>query len=118
MIALCNFLIAACACPVCIYPLQVYANIYSDPRGIREPNSKFSMVWDVLQIIFLLSVCYFVPIRACFSVEVELWSGEFWWDVIVDIYFIVDLVINFRTAIYNDKGVLVTDSALLLLLTR
>ena len=82
---------------------------------MRHPNSKFSMVWDVLQIIFLLSVCYFVPIRTCFSVEVELWSAEFWWDVTVDFYFIMDLIVNFRTAIYNDKGILITDGALLLI---
>ena len=82
---------------------------------MRHPNSKFSMVWDVLQIIFLLSVCYFVPIRTCFSVEVELWSAEFWWDVAVDLYFIMDLIVNFRTATYNDKGILVTDGALLLI---
>lgn len=46
--------------------------------------------------------------------EVELWSAQFWWDVIVDIYFILDLIINFRTAIFNDKGVMVTDSAFIL----
>jgi hypothetical protein len=88
-------------------------NIYSEPiipRGIRNPHSKFSMVWDLLQVIFLLSVCYFVPIRTCFSVEVELWSAEFWWDVVVDVYFIMDLVINFRTAIFDGKGVIVTNS--------
>ena len=88
------------------------------PRGMRHPSSKFSMVWDVLQIIFLLTVCYFVPIRTCFQVEVELWSTEFWWDVVVDVYFILDLIINFRTAIYNDKKILVTDGALLLLHDR
>jgi hypothetical protein len=58
-------------------------------------------------------VCYFVPIRTCFQLEVKLFSAEFWWDVIVDIYFVLDLVLNFRTAIYNDKGALVTDGALL-----
>jgi hypothetical protein len=78
---------------------------------MRHPNSKFSMVWDVLQIIFLLTVCYFVPVRTCFQLEVELWSAEFWWDVVVDFYFILDLIINFRTAIYDGKKVLVTDGA-------
>jgi hypothetical protein len=32
-------------------------NIYLEPilpRGMRHPNSKFSMTWDILQIIFLL----------------------------------------------------------------
>lgn len=69
--------------------------------------------WDLLQVIFLLSVCYFVPIRTCFSVEVELWTGEFWWDVVVDIYFMTDLVFNFRTAFVNHKGIMITDSVLI-----
>ena len=68
---------------------------------------------DNLPCYWHSSVCYFVPIRTCFQLEVKLFSAEFWWDVIVDIYFVLDLILNFRTAIYNDKGALVTDGALL-----
>ena len=54
------------------------------------------MFWDFLQVVMLMSVCYFVPIRTCFSVEVELWSGAFWWDAVVDVYFIVDVVVRVK----------------------
>lgn len=89
------------------------SSIYTDPilpPGVRNPQSSCSMFWDFLQVVMLMSVCYFVPIRTCFSVEVELWSGAFWWDAVVDVYFIVDVVVNFRTAFYNHKGMLITDT--------
>ena len=32
-------------------------------------------------------------------------SAEFWWDACVDVYFISDIVINFRTPFYDERGV-------------
>ena len=58
-------------------------------------------------------MCYFVPIRTCFQLEVKLFSAEFWWDVVVDIYFVLDLILNFRTAIYNDKWLKAFSTALI-----
>jgi potassium voltage-gated channel Eag-related subfamily H protein 2 len=45
-----------------------------------------------------------VPLRASFNVEPDLWSFGFFWDAVVDIYFMVDLGLNFRTAYFNPDG--------------
>jgi|EP01047_Picozoa_sp_COSAG01_P015154 hypothetical protein len=35
-------------------------------RYIRDPDSTFSAVWDMVSVVFLLYVCLTVPVRACF----------------------------------------------------
>eukprot|EP01043_Picozoa_sp_COSAG02_P023529 COSAG02_NODE_1260_length_13563_cov_28.883764_3_plen_1060_part_00 len=80
------------------------------PKYIRDPDSLFSGFWDLLQLVMLLLVCYYVPLRTGFGVTVELWSYDFWQDAVIDIYFIIDIVIQFRTAYWSRSGVLVTDT--------
>jgi hypothetical protein len=41
------------------------------PWYIRDPDSKFSGVWDILQVMFLMYVSWTVPLRACFGMEVR-----------------------------------------------
>eukprot|EP01048_Picozoa_sp_COSAG05_P015182 COSAG05_NODE_1801_length_4060_cov_2.209291_3_plen_664_part_01 len=84
------------------------------PSCIRHPNSTFSLFWDLMQIFLLMSVCFYVPMRMGFSIEVEIWTFEFYFDVFTDIYFIIDVFVNFRSAyVDEDKGVLITDSKLI-----
>lgn len=75
------------------------------PPFIRDPDSTFSVVWDLLQIVFLLYVSVTVPYRACFEVDVELFSKTWFWDTMIDVYFVSDIVLNFRTAYVNSKGI-------------
>lgn len=79
---------------------------YSDlRRGIRDPDSLFSAAWDVIQVILLFYVSITVPLRAGFELHVELWTFAFFWDLMVDVFFIVDIFLNFRTAFYTSNGV-------------
>jgi CRP-like cAMP-binding protein len=80
------------------------------PKTIRDPDSLFSGIWDLLQLIMLLLVCYYVPLRTGFSITVELWSYEFWQDAVIDVYFIIDIIIQFRTAYWTRSGVLEVDT--------
>lgn len=80
------------------------------PPWIKHPNSRFSMTWDMMQIVLLMGVSWNVPIRTCFGTEVPLWSGAFWFDAFTDVYFIIDVGVNFRAAYYDEKGVLVSDA--------
>ena len=41
------------------------------PKYIRDPDSGFSAVWDLMQVVFLLYVSVIVPLRAGFEVEVR-----------------------------------------------
>jgi hypothetical protein len=45
-----------------------------------------------------------VPYRIGFGKDVLLWSGWFWFDLALDIYFIADLQLSFRTAFYSGEG--------------
>ena len=71
------------------------------PRGIRDPDSKFSLKWDYCQVVLLVYVSVLVPLRTCFSISNDdTASLSFWIDVLVDLFFIVDVVLNFRTAFW------------------
>ena len=61
-------------------------------------------IWDVVQVVLLLYVSITVPLRACFDITTELWSFGFFFDACVDMYFICDCCLNFRTAIYLKDG--------------
>lgn len=72
---------------------------------VRDPTSRFSMVWDILQVFFLLYVSWTVPLRSCFGIDVEWPSVAFVTDCVVDLYFFLDLIGNFFTGYYDQNGV-------------
>eukprot|EP01043_Picozoa_sp_COSAG02_P010048 COSAG02_NODE_347_length_24085_cov_23.240724_12_plen_981_part_00 len=74
------------------------------PPYVRDPDSEFSAAWDLTSVVLLLYVAIVIPLRACFDMDVELWSGMFWWDVIVDVFFICDVGLNFRTSFFDKNG--------------
>eukprot|EP01052_Picozoa_sp_SAG31_P033734 SAG31_NODE_3852_length_3817_cov_6.007800_5_plen_403_part_00 len=76
------------------------------PRGLRDPESTFSSIWDLVSVVFLLYVAAAVPLRTAFDLDVELGSFWFFFDAIIDIFFICDLFLNFRTAYYTKAGLL------------
>eukprot|EP01047_Picozoa_sp_COSAG01_P004623 COSAG01_NODE_153_length_23909_cov_32.542018_19_plen_274_part_00 len=70
----------------------------SVPRFIRHPNSTFSVIWDMMQLVLLMGVSWNVPLRTGFGVEVPLWTFAFFFDLYTDIYFVIDVFVQFRTA--------------------
>eukprot|EP01043_Picozoa_sp_COSAG02_P000279 COSAG02_NODE_5_length_66751_cov_63.939148_25_plen_841_part_00 len=74
------------------------------PKGIRDPDSLSSGMWDLFGLLLLICVSVLVPLRSCFEVEVEPFSGAWFFDLFTDVYFVVDLFLNFFTAYYDDKG--------------
>jgi Ca2+-binding EF-hand superfamily protein len=74
------------------------------PKYIKDPDSSFSGFWDIAQVILLLYVSIIVPLRAGFQIATPLWTFAFFFDAFVDVYFIVDLGLNFRTAYYRRDG--------------
>lgn len=76
------------------------------PVDIRDPDSKFSEWWDMAQVTFLLYVAYAVPSRTAFDIDTPLDNAWFYVDVVVDVYFIADCFLSFRTAYWAKNGVL------------
>jgi hypothetical protein len=64
-----------------------------------NPDSNKRLVWDVLLVFLLLYVACIVPTRIAFDTSVELGSGLFWFESGVDMFFICDIVLNFRTSV-------------------
>eukprot|EP01052_Picozoa_sp_SAG31_P068785 SAG31_NODE_27594_length_423_cov_1.104938_1_plen_80_part_01 len=50
-----------------------------------------------------------VPLRIGFDYDEPPTSPLFWVDVLIDLYFLVDIVVNFRTAYIDDHGQLETN---------
>lgn len=86
-------------------------------RYIRNPDSNFSVVWDVSSVVLLLYVSATVPIRACFPDNIpgnmehrEVLSASWTLNTVTDIYFIIDVFLNFFTALPNKyDGTPITD---------
>jgi CRP-like cAMP-binding protein len=71
---------------------------------------KFRRIWDLMQIVMLFYVALAVPFRIGFQMPVGVGSAAFVWEIVVDLYFGADIVINFRTAYYDPaEHVLVVD---------
>lgn len=62
--------------------------------------SSFSIAWDLMQVVLLGYVLVSVPFCIAYDVAAESGSKWWWWELFIDVYFILDIVINFRTPFY------------------
>lgn len=56
------------------------------PKGIRDPDSLASGMWDLFGLALLLCVSVLVPLRSCFEIEVDPYSGAWFFDLFTDVY--------------------------------
>ena len=79
------------------------------------PDSTFKSLWDTVQVLSLLYIGIMVPLRLCFSDLKELSPPDrlFWAEAAMDFLFIVDVVVNFRTAAYTQYGDIEVDRTVL-----
>jgi|TARA_B110000196_G_scaffold289518_1_gene275172 hypothetical protein len=58
--------------------------------------------WDLISIILVLYICVMLPLQLtflrCAGVSLAIV------DVLIDLYFIVDVILNFRTAVEHYAG--------------
>ena len=77
-----------------------------DPYVI-DPRSSFRNTWDICMVFLVLYNSISIPYTAGFNLEASV--GQTVFDYMVDVFFAVDIVLNFYTAFYNDYGRLVAD---------
>ena len=77
---------------------------YMDEKGIIAPDSEFRHHWDLIQVPLLIYVGIAVPYRIGFSHDTAPGDFGFLVDVFVDLFFIADIYMNFRTAVWNRHG--------------
>lgn len=79
------------------------------PPYIYHPEGKLARRWDLLLVLVITWVAFWVPLQVCFTVHAPK-PGAFLWvvELFVNLIFSVDIVLRFRMAYYNqDTGVLV-----------
>ncbi|CAD8125702.1 unnamed protein product [Paramecium sonneborni] len=71
------------------------------------PDSQFKKYWQYVLMILLMYTAFITPIRLAFIEEFNMiW---FTLELIVDILFLLDILITFNTAYFNEEGVLIAD---------
>lgn len=72
-----------------------------------NPDRLFRRTWDFAQLLLLVYICAAVPLRVGF--DRPTYGGWFITDLLVDLFFIIDIGLNFITAYQDDDGDLSTD---------
>ena len=75
-----------------------------------NPDGQFRSAWDITQVFVLFYLAWVTPYRVGF--DAPAYGPEFWFEFLVDIYFIVDVFLNFITGFWMDletTTVLVSD---------
>jgi hyperpolarization activated cyclic nucleotide-gated potassium channel 2 len=66
---------------------------------VIHPASKFRLTWDVISMFFLLYNIVVVPYRIAWDANATIRSNWFLAESIIDWFFVVDILMNFRTAV-------------------
>ena len=69
------------------------------------PGSKFRQRWDIWMGILILWSVWAGPWKVAFVSDESLWSKAL--DYGMDIFFLIDIILNFRTGYYGLDGILV-----------
>lgn len=69
-----------------------------------HPTSPCRTYWDVLLAVFVLYSILVVPLRIGFELQAPSDSFIFWFEVAIDFFFIVDILVNFRTSYARADG--------------
>lgn len=102
-----------------IIPPMAPPKVSAGPAASRVPTHRRltppclpQVKWDLVMAVLILYSTMVIPYRICFDVDAE--GGFLVLDICVDLCFATDIAINFRTAFYEDGGmVLVTVPALI-----
>ena len=72
-----------------------------------EPDDQFRQIWDGLQVLFLTYIAITIPIRFAFMLALEPRILARLLELAIDMYFVVDFVLNFRTGYVNESQLLI-----------
>jgi Ca2+-binding EF-hand superfamily protein len=89
---------------VALDPQAIALRKMEQASGMISPTSRFRQRCDIFQAILLVYVAITVPYQVCFDDEADVGSPFFFLGLLLDIYFIMDVFLNFRTAIISRDG--------------
>eukprot|EP01050_Picozoa_sp_SAG11_P006723 SAG11_NODE_533_length_8703_cov_7.183054_6_plen_604_part_00 len=76
----------------------------------RDPEGTLANMWNITQIFLLIYVCFTVPYAVGFDFYFEHGTPGYSFELFVDIFFLVDILLNFRTGYELSNGTMVTES--------
>eukprot|EP01084_Bolivina_argentea_P126710 224294_1 len=78
---------------------------------LLHPKGPFRNIWDLVVLVVLLYTSFEVPVSIAFGQSV----GAKYFDLIIDIFLLTDIILNFHTAYFDkyDNLHLVTDKKLI-----
>ena len=78
--------------------------------GLLLPEERAG--WDLFIMLLILWVVFATPMVVCFKQERSIWTGNVVavLDLLVDLCFLLDIWLNFRTAYFDRQGRLVRSS--------
>ena len=76
------------------------------------PDSRFKTTWDIVAFVCILYQSIVLPLKMSFNFSFPDWSIYF--DLIQDIFFIIDVLLNFNTGFYGKSMLIMTRKAIFL----
>jgi Ca2+-binding EF-hand superfamily protein/CRP-like cAMP-binding protein len=76
-------------------------------RCFLTPDGTFRKHWDLVQVVMLFYVATMVPLRIGFDEEAKPFQFAFLLEACVDVYFLIDIGVQFRSAYRVDKELVV-----------
>ena len=71
------------------------------PKCTLHPHSRKRVIWDVIVMFLLLYTCIEVPFTLAFNIKLDLSSNIGRFGLTVDIFLLIDVVLNFKTALFD-----------------
>ena len=76
---------------------------------LTSPSPQRALRMPELLVLSVCAVLISVPMRLAFGMDAGCGTVGFWIDVLVDLYFVIDIFFNFRTGVYTVHGILETN---------
>ena len=71
--------------------------------SVYLPDSNFRQAWDIMQVLLLFWVSIFVPLRVGFDMNVRTFLPLWWFELGIDVYFLIDIWLNFHTGYIDEQ---------------
>jgi hypothetical protein len=71
-------------------------------------QSTFRVCWDLALFALLMYISFVTPVRIGFEQHPDQYTSWWWFEIVIDITFVIDLTLNFRTTFYRSDGKEVT----------
>ena len=76
---------------------------------IYHPCEPVRMLWDKVLMVILLYSLMSIPVSVSLNVSAVPLTARWWFDLLVDVYFCVDIATQFSVGFIDEDGVFITD---------